>query len=118
LAKTYLTMASGAATGNVIVRGGMDNGFYTYAKNVVAGHETIDSKAYYTLARDKAAEVIASNLYALTPSWKDLWSIAGRNNKEQMWELQSLAGTAFINNLSAYFPARSVFRSGRCMDNQ
>jgi hypothetical protein len=112
LAKTYLTMASGAATGNVIVRGGMDNGYYTYAKTVVAGHEGIDSKAYYLLARDKAAEVIASNLYVLTPSWKDLWSIGGRNNKEQMWELQSLAGTAFINNLSAYFPARSTFGQG------
>jgi hypothetical protein len=112
LAKTYLTMASGAATGNVTVRGGTDNGYYTYAKNVVAGHEGMDSKALYTLARDKAAEVITSNLYALTPSWKDLWSIAGRNSKEQMWELQSLAGTAFINNLSAYFPARSTFGQG------
>lgn len=112
LAKTYLTMASGAATGNITVRGGTDNGYYTYTKNVVAGHEGIDSKAYYLLARDKAAEVIQSNLYALTPEWKDLWSIAGRNNKEQMWELQSLAGTAFINNLSAYFPARSTFGQG------
>jgi hypothetical protein len=113
LAKTYLTMASGAATGNVIVRGGTDNGVYTYAKNVVAGHQSIDSKAYYTLARDKAAELMTSTTpYMLTPSWKDLWSIAGRNNKEQMWELQSLAGTAFINNLSAYFPARSTFGQG------
>jgi hypothetical protein len=112
LAKTYLTMASGAATGNVTVRGGTDNGFYTYAKTVVAGYEGFNSKALYTLARDKAAEVISSNVYTLTPSWKDLWSIAGRNNKEQMWELQSLAGTAFINNLSAYFPARSTFGQG------
>lgn len=112
LAKTYLTMASGAATGNITVRGGTDNGYYTYAKTVVAGHEGIDSKAYYTLARDKAQEVISSTAYALTPSWKDLWSIAGRNNKEQMWELQSLAGTDFINNLSAYFPARSTFGQG------
>jgi hypothetical protein len=112
LAKTYLTMASGAATGNISVRGGTDNGYYTYAKTVVAGHEGIDSKAYYTLARDKAQEVISSTAYALTPSWKDLWSIAGRNNKEQMWELQSLAGTDFINNLSAYFPARSTFGQG------
>lgn len=112
LAKTYLTMASGAATGNVTVRGGTDNGYYTYAKTVVAGHEGIDSKAYYTLARDKAAEVIDSKLYTLTPSWKELWSIAGRNNKEQMWELQSLAGTAFVNNLGAYFSARSTFGQG------
>ncbi|MES2417707.1 MAG: RagB/SusD family nutrient uptake outer membrane protein [Bacteroidota bacterium] len=113
LAKTYLTMASGALSGvNISVRGGMDNGVYTYPKTVVAGLEGLDSKAYYTLARDKALEVINSNVYTLTPSWKDLWSIAGRNNKEQMWELQSLAGTAFINNLGVYFSARSTFGQG------
>ncbi len=113
LAKTYLTMASGSlANANLMIRGGMDNGVYTYAKTVVAGLEGLDSKAYYTLARDKALEVINSNVYALTPSWKDLWSIAGRNNKEQMWELQSLAGTAFMNNLGVYFSARSTFGQG------
>ena len=112
LAKTYLTMASGALVGNISVRGGTDNGYYTYTKTVVAGLEGLDSKAYYTLARDKAAEVINSNLYALTPNWKDLWSIAGRNSKEHMWELQSLAGTAFVNNLGTYFSARSTFGQG------
>ncbi len=113
LAKTYLTMASGALpNANIMVRGGMDNGVYTYPKVVVAGLEGLDSKAYYTLARDKALEVINGNLYTLTPSWKDLWSIAGRNNKEQMWELQSLAGTAFMNNLGVYFSARSTFGQG------
>ena len=112
LAKAYLTMASGSLAGNVTVRGGTDNGYYTYPKTVVAGLEGLDSRAYYTLARDKAAEVMTSNLYSLTPSWKDLWSIAGRNSKEQMWELQSLAGTAFVNNLSAYFSARSTFGQG------
>ncbi len=112
LAKTYLTMASGASTGNVTVRGGTDNGYYTYTKDVVKGLEGLDAKAYYTLARDKANEVITSGLYSLTTSWKDLWSIAGRNSKEQMWELQSLAGTAFVNNLSAYFSARSTFGQG------
>lgn len=112
LAKTYLTMASGASTGNVIVRGGTDNGYYTYAKDVVKGLEGLDAKAYYTLARDKAQEVIASNVYTLTPNWTDLWSIAGRNSKEQMWEIQSLAGTAFVNNLGVYFSARSTFGVG------
>lgn len=113
LAKAYLTMASGALpNANLTVRGGKDNGVYTYAKNVVAGLEGLDSKAYYTLARDKALEVINSNLYTLTPDWKTLWSKAGRNNKEQMWMLQSLAGTAFMNNLGVYFSARSTFGQG------
>ncbi len=112
LAKTYLTMASGAATGNISVRGGSNNGVYTYTKTVVAGLENIDSKAYYALASAKAKEVIDSQLNELTPSWTTLWSIDGRNNKEQMWELQSLAGTDFIVNLSAYFPARSTFGQG------
>lgn len=112
LAKTYMTMASGASTGTITVRGGTDNGYYTYNKDIVKGLEGLDAKAYYTLARDKALEVINSNLYELTPNWKDLWSIAGRNSKEQMWEVQSLAGTEFVNNLGAYFSARSTFGQG------
>lgn len=112
LAKTYLTMASGASTGTITVRGGTDNGYYTYTKDVVKGLEGLDAKSYYTLARNKANEVINSGLYTLTPNWKDLWSKAGRNSKEQMWEVQSLAGSQFINNLAAYFSARSTFGQG------
>jgi len=113
LAKVYLTMASGSlAGGNVTVRGGTDNGYYTHAKNVVAGLEGLDSKAYFTLAKDKALEVIQSGEYSLFTSWKDLWSIAGRNKQEHMWELQSLAGSAFVNNLSIYFSAYSTFGRG------
>lgn len=113
LAKTYLTIGAGAATGNVTVRGGTDNGYYTYAKTVVAGLEGVDSKAYFLLARDKAAELLVpGGPYVLTPNWKDLWSIAGRNNKEQMWEVQSLSGTSFINEIGNYFSARSTFGQG------
>ena len=97
LAKTYMTMASGAATGNVSVRGGKDNAMYTYAKTVVAGHENISSKDYYTLARDKALEVIASNEYSLYTNWTDLWNKAGRNKTEHMWQLQALGGSLFVN---------------------
>ncbi len=113
LAKVYMTMASGALTGaEVTVRGGTDNGYYTYTKDVVAGLEGLDSKAYYTLARDMAKEVIASNEYPLFTSWKDMWSKAGRNQNEFMWEIQSLSGTTFINNLHNYFAALSTFGRG------
>lgn len=113
LAKTYLTMASGGLAGvNVSVRGGQDNGYYTYQKKVVAGLEGIDSKAYYALARDKALEVIESKEYSLFTSWKELWSKDGRNKKEQMWEVQSLAGSPFINDMHNYFSALSTFGRG------
>nr|WP_294906777.1 RagB/SusD family nutrient uptake outer membrane protein [uncultured Lacibacter sp.] len=113
LAKTYLTMASGSlASANVVVRGGTDNGYYTHAKNVVAGLEGLDSKLYFELARDKAMEVISSGEYSLFTSWKELWSKAGRNKQENMWQLQSLAGTQFVNNLSIYFSAYSTFGRG------
>lgn len=113
LAKAYLTMASGSlATGNVIVRGGTDNGNYTHAKTVVAGLEGLDSKAYFQLARDKAKQVIDSREYSLFPNWKDIWSKAGRNRQENMWQLQSMAGTPFVNNLSIYFSAYSTFGRG------
>ena len=113
LAKVYLTMASGSLAGaDVTVRGGTDNGYYTYAKNVVAGLEGLDSKAYYTLAKDKAMEVISSNEYPLFTSWTEMWSKGGRNQKEFMWEVQSMAGTAFVSNLHIYFSALSTFGRG------
>jgi hypothetical protein len=112
LAKTYLTMASGASTGNVSVRGGTDNGVYTYPKTVVAGLENISSKDYYTLARDKALEVIASNEYSMFTNWTDMWSKAGRNKTEHMWELQALGGSTFVNELHNYMSAFSTFGRG------
>lgn len=113
LAKTYLTMASGALSGaQLTVRGGRDNGYYTYEKQVVSGLEGLDSKAYFELARDKAAEVIASGNYTLFENWTDIWTIPSRNQKENMWQLQSLAGTVFENNLHNYFSARSTFGTG------
>lgn len=112
LAKTYLTMASGAATGNISVRGGNDNGNYTYTKTVVAGLDGISSKDYYTLARDKALEVITSNEYSLFTNWTDIWSKAGRNKTEHMWQLQALGGTAFVNELHNYMSAFSTFGRG------
>jgi len=113
LAKVYLTMASGSLAGaNVSVRGGTDNGYYTHAKTIVAGLEGLDSKQYFGLARDKALELINLNQYSLFSSWKTMWSKAGRNTQEHMWELQSLAGTSFVNNLNIYFSAVSTFGRG------
>ncbi len=113
LAKVYLTIGSGSlANANVRVRGGTDNGIYTHAKQVVAGLEGVDSRAYFQAAADKAQEVITSGEYSLFSSWKDIWSKAGRNKQENMWQLQSVAGTAFVNQLSIYFSAYSTFGRG------
>ena len=113
LAKVYLTMASGSlANANVIVRGGTDNGYYTYPKQVVAGLDGVDSRFYFQAAADKAMEVMTSGEYSLFTNWKDIWSKAGRNKQENMWQLQSVAGTAFVNQLSIYFSALSTFGRG------
>ncbi len=112
LAKTYATMASGAAKGSITVRGGTDNGNYTYTKDVVTGLASIDPKVYYTLARDKALEVIVSGEYTLFTSVTDLWSKTGRNTKEHMWELQALGGSTFVNEIHNYFSAYSTFGRG------
>jgi hypothetical protein len=89
LAKVYLTMASGAATGTVTVRGGTDNAYYTYTKDVVAGYEGMDSKSLFTKARDKALEVINSGLYSLAPNYMALWGRTNKNNPEMIWEFQT-----------------------------
>lgn len=113
LAKVYLTIASaGLANGSVTVRGGQDNGYYTYPKKVVAGFEGVDSNKYFQLAADKALELINDEEYELFDNWENIWSMASRNTKENMWQLQSLAGSAFVNNLHNYFNARSTFGTG------
>jgi hypothetical protein len=57
-------------------------------------------------------EVMTSGEYSLFTNWKDIWSKAGRNKQENMWQLQSVAGTAFVNQLSIYFSALSTFGRG------
>lgn len=113
LAKVYLTMGSGSlANVNITVRGGTDNGNYTYTKQAVAGLGGLDSRTYYQAALDKAQEVMNSGEYNLFTNWKDIWSKAGRNKQENMWQLQSVAGTAFVNQLSIYFSSLSTFGRG------
>lgn len=113
LAKTYLTIASGALSAvNITVRGGEDNNYYTHSKTVVAGLEDVDAQEYFTLARDKAMEVIESEEYALFPNWQDIWKKENRNKQEHMWMVQSLASSDFTNNLHNYFSAYSSFGRG------
>ena len=113
LAKAYLTLASCAVnSGNVTVRGGQNNGNFSYAKTAVKGYEGVDAKQYFGLARDKAMEVINSKEYSLFTSWKTLWSKSGRNNTEHMWQIQSMSGSSFVNNLHNYFSALSTFGRG------
>ncbi|HEY6082643.1 MAG TPA: RagB/SusD family nutrient uptake outer membrane protein, partial [Chitinophagaceae bacterium] len=113
LAKAYLTMASGSLSGaSVTVRGGRDNGYYTYTKDVVAGYADFNSQDDFKLARDKALEVIQSGNYSLFPNWIDIWKAENHNKGENMWELQSSFGTSFVNDMNSYFSARSPFGTG------
>lgn len=114
LAKAYLTMASGSLKGaSITVKGGPDNQDYTYAKDVVAGYENFDSRAYFDSARSKCLEIINSGEYSLFPHFMDIWQIANRNQKEHMWEIQALNGNDNLEtNLYYYFNAAQPDRSG------
>ncbi|HEY8970413.1 MAG TPA: RagB/SusD family nutrient uptake outer membrane protein [Puia sp.] len=114
LAKAYLTMASGSLKGaSLTVQGGQDNGMYTYAKDVVAGYENFDSRAYFDSARMKSLEVLQSGEYSLFPNFMDIWQIASRNQKEHMWEIQAQAGNDNLQtNLYYYFNSAQPDRSG------
>ena len=105
LAKVYLTMASGAASGSVTVRGGTDNAYYTYSKDVVAGYEGMDSKSLFTKARDKALEVINSGQYSLMPTFMGLWGRANKNNAEMIWEFQTQDNTNYGDYLQYWYSA-------------
>ncbi|MBN8856079.1 MAG: hypothetical protein BGO55_16550 [Sphingobacteriales bacterium 50-39] len=114
LAKAYLTMASGSLKGaSLTVQGGQDNGMYTYAKDVVAGYDNFDSRAYFDSARMKSLEVLQSGEYSLFPNFMDIWQISSRNQKELMWEIQAQAGNDNLQtNLFYYFNSAQPDRSG------
>ncbi len=114
LAKAYLTMASGSLKGaSLTVRGGQDNAQYTYTKDVVAGYENFDSRAYFDSARAKSLEIIQSGEYSLFPNFMDIWQVAGKNQQENMWEIQAQAGNDNLEtDLYYYFNAAQPDRSG------
>ncbi|HEY4288131.1 MAG TPA: RagB/SusD family nutrient uptake outer membrane protein [Puia sp.] len=114
LAKAYLTMASGSLKGaSLTVQGGPDNGNYTYAKDVVAGYENFDSKAYFDSARAKSLEIINSGEYTLFPNFMDMWTVANRDQGGNMWEIQAQTGNdALETDLYYYFNAAQPDRSG------
>lgn len=124
LAKVYVTMASGSlASGQVTVLGGPASQMVagkkvlvapqpiTHNKTVVAGLEGLDSKQYFTLARDKAKEVMASGEYKLFPSHSEVWTVANQNKGEHIWSLQTISNHAEFGN------EMSLFRIGRIQTN-
>lgn len=113
LAKVYLTMASGALSGATVeVMGGphknqSNNGRLpavqlSIAKDVVAGHESFNATEYFTLARDKAKEVMdvaatgyvpeGSSAFGLFESFNAIWSKNSRGKGEHLWMLYSEQG--------------------------
>ncbi|MFD1629460.1 RagB/SusD family nutrient uptake outer membrane protein [Pseudopedobacter beijingensis] len=113
LAKVYITMASGALKGaSITVRGGQNNTFYTYAKDVVKGYEGFNSLELYEEARKITANLILSKEYSLFPNFMDLWTIENRNRVEHMWQIQALNGNPDLqNDLNYYFNAAKEDRS-------
>lgn len=101
LAKVYATMASGALSGvPIVVKGGspitpMPTAI-THTAQTVAGYETFDPVKYYTLARDKASEVIGE--YSLFEKYMDVWAISNRNKGEHIWMAQAKSADADFGN--------------------
>lgn len=101
LAKVYATMASGAVSGvPIVVKGGKPSVFepqpIIHLAQTVVGYETFDPETYYTLARDKAWEVIKE--YTLFDKYMDVWTIANRNKGEHIWMAQARSGDADFGN--------------------
>ncbi|BEG97773.1 RagB/SusD family nutrient uptake outer membrane protein [Bacteroides sedimenti] len=73
----------------------------TFEKDLVAGYESFDSKAYYKLAMDKAKELIDLGDFDLYSSQQELWNPASKNGKEFIFSLQTLAGNDVLSNYVA-----------------
>lgn len=106
LAKVYATIGAAAMpSGKLIVKGGkpfvMNGSTKVFTdpvdlsidKDQVAGYEAFDYKAYYTLARDKAAEVMRGDhgTYDLL-DFDKLWVQESKNKVEHIWSLQTKSG--------------------------
>lgn len=118
LAKVYLTIGSASLpSGKVTVRGGkpfvvVDKvSVFTNPvtidlnKTQVAGYEVFDSKKYFELARDKAAQVINQEYgeYALLP-FANIWSKAYKNKTEHIFSIQGKSGdTKYGLGVSMYY---------------
>ena len=114
LTKVYATIGSAALAGaQLTVRGGADNAPHTYAKAVVPGYESFDSRAYYQLAKAEAAKLIASGKYSLFPNYMDLWQKANDNLVEHIFMAQTLPGSIqHTNFVSRYFTVGSLGGGG------
>lgn len=100
-AKVYATMASAAISGvPIIVKGGSPSlaqpAIITYTAQTVKGYENFDPIKYYTLARDKAWEVIQE--YDLFDKYMDVWAVANRNKGEHIWMAQAKSGDNDFGN--------------------
>ncbi|WP_207423579.1 RagB/SusD family nutrient uptake outer membrane protein [Desertivirga brevis] len=115
LAKVYLNIASGALSGaRVIVNGGQQGSWnarkapqtLTFTKSVVAGHEAFNANEYFTLARDKAKEVMnvaaSSGAVGLFPTWSEVWQKANRGGKEHLWMMYAVSGSENFGNFLTY----------------
>ena len=100
-AKVYATMASGATTGvSIVVKGGDPKKeqpqALKYTAQMVAGYEDFDPEEYYTLARDKAWEVIQE--YPLFEKYMDAWKLENRNKGENILMIQAKNGDTELGN--------------------
>ena len=108
LAKTYVTMASGAlSNATVTVKGGkalLSDGktskpgpdVLTITKKQVAGLESINAAEYFKLARDKAKEVINSKEFTLFSTYEEIWNPSNRNKGEHIFMVQALNGSSAL----------------------
>ncbi len=70
----------------------------------MAGQPLNKGAAYYKLAADKAAEVIASNSFSLFSNYMDLHTVAQENKGEHIFQIQYLNGVADNPNQGILLP--------------
>ena len=119
LSKVYVTIGSASlASGDVVIKGGPaytnDNDGnkvftnpvnITVSKNQVTGYEGFNSNTYFSLARDKAKQVMNGEYgqYNLLP-YNNLWSQAFKNKTEHIWNIQAKsADSKYGLGISLYY---------------
>ncbi len=85
----------------------------------MAGYPLNKGTEYYNLASQKLLEVINNSMYALVPSYKDLFDVAKKNSSESLFEVQYMkgapnaaTGSPWNNNFAPRFSDKEVVLVG------
>ncbi|WP_219224342.1 RagB/SusD family nutrient uptake outer membrane protein [Pedobacter antarcticus] len=117
-AEANLPQAYGGVDKGRVVKGGA-SALLGKVYLTMAGFPLNKGTEYYNLASTKLQEVVNNSMYALVPSYKDLFDVSKKNSTESLFEVQYMkgapnmaTGSPWNNNFAPRFSDKEVVLVG------